>query len=402
MRILHTADWHLGKKLYYYSRLEEQKKVSQEICQIAKSNAVDIIVVAGDLFDTFNPSSEATELLYKTLKQLARNAQVPVIAIAGNHDSPDRINVADVLARESGIIFIGHPTDIVKEFEIERCFKVSKSTIGFIEIELPQYNYPIRVLHTAFANEQRLKEYFGEEKQTSLQESLHEKWQRLAASYCDDQGVNILTTHLFMQKRGGEKLEEPDGEKPLNIGNADLVYSDAIPESIQYAALGHLHSYRDVGTHQPVIYSSSPLQYSFSEAGQQKYVVIVDAEPGSPVSIKKLPLSSGKQLVRKTFDSVETTVKWLQDHPNTLLELTIQTEEYLKAEERKQILQNHDGIIYMIPVIKNSEGQESMTHHIDLSQDINTLFIDYFKLKNGGQAPNEELIALFNEIKSAT
>ena len=402
MRILHTADWHLGKKLYHYSRLEEQKEVLKEIVQIAKSKSVDVILVAGDLFDTFNPSNDATELLYKTLKNLARNAQVPVIAIAGNHDSPDRINVADVLARESGIIFIGHPTDVVKEFEIEGGFKVNKSEVGFLEIELPKYNYPIRILHTAFANEVRLKEYFGQDKQASLQDSLQEKWQRLAAIYCDDQGVNVLTTHLFMQKRGGEKLEEPDGEKPLNIGNADLIYSDAIPESIQYAALGHLHAYQDVGIHQPVVYSSSPLQYSFSEAGQQKYVAVIDVEPGKMVEIERVPLASGQQLVRKTFTSVEETVSWLQENPNTLVELTIQTDEFLKAEERKQILQAHEGIIYMIPIIKNLTGQESTSHSIDLSKDIHALFVDYFKLRNGGQSPNEELIELFNEIKSAT
>src|SRR5690625_3667256 len=98
MRILHTADWHLGKKLDFYSRLDEQKAVMAEIIQIAEEKAVDMVIIAGDLFDTFNPPNEATELLYKTLKKLAKNGKVPVIAIAGNHDSPDRINVADVIS----------------------------------------------------------------------------------------------------------------------------------------------------------------------------------------------------------------------------------------------------------------------------------------------------------------
>src|SRR5699024_853765 len=134
-------------------------------------------------------------------------------------------------------IFIGHPTDKVPVFELEDGFKVQKSEVGFIEIELPDFSFPIRILHTAFANEVRLKEYFGEEKQQSLQESLKDKWGNLAVKYADKAGVNLLTTHLYMAKPGGQNPEEPEGEKPLNIGNADVIHTDVIPQDIQYAAL---------------------------------------------------------------------------------------------------------------------------------------------------------------------
>jgi exonuclease SbcD len=401
MRILHTADWHLGKRLDFYSRFEEQKVVLGEICQIVDEKEVDLIVIAGDLFDTYNPPNEATELLYKTLKKLAKNGTVPVIALAGNHDSPDRVNVADVLARENGIIFIGHPTDEVPLFGIEQGFKLQKSEVGFIELKLPDYEFPVRILHTAFANEMRLKEYFGEDKQSSLQESLGEKWRELAEKYCDEKGVNILATHLYMMKRGGELLEEPDGEKPLNIGNADVVYSDAIPKQIQYTALGHLHRYQDVGNGRPAIYSSSLLRYSFSEAGQQKYVSIIDAEPGKPVQTERIPLESGKSLGRKTFHNADEAVGWLSNNQDCLVELTLETDEFLKAEERKRLYQVHDGIIYLIPKVKNAGSSTNGNAEIDLSQDTKSLFRDYFKSKNAGQEPNDDLMDLFNEIRNA-
>jgi exonuclease SbcD len=400
MRILHTADWHLGKRLDYYSRLDEQKAVLGEICQIAEEKDVDLIIIAGDLFDTYNPPNEATELLYKTLKKLATNGKVPVIALAGNHDSPDRVNVADVLARENGIIFIGHPTDKVPLFEIEEGFNLQKSEIGFIELKLPDYDFPVRILHTAFANEVRLKEYFGEDKQSSLQESLAEKWRELAEKYCDEKGVNILATHLYMMKRGGERLEEPDGEKPLNIGNADVVYSDAIPKQIQYTALGHLHRYQDVGNGRPVIYSSSLLRYSFSEAGQPKYVSIIDAEPARPVETSRIALESGKKLERRTFHNVGEAVNWLSNNQDCLVELTLETDEFLKAEERKRLYQAHDGIIYLIPKVKNAGSSTNGYAEINLSQDTKSLFRDYFKSKNDGQEPNDDLMDLFNEIQS--
>ncbi len=400
MRILHTADWHLGKKLEFFNRLEEQQEVLAEICTIAIEQAVDMVIVAGDLFDNANPSNEATELLYKTLKKLAKNGQVPVIAIAGNHDSPSRVNVADVLARESGILFIGYPTDVVPNFELEDGFKVQHSEIGFIEIQLPQFDFPIRVLHTAFANEVRLKEFFGEDKQQSLQESLSDKWKYLAENHCDEKGVNILTTHLYMLKRGGAVLEEPDGERPLNIGTADLIYSDAIPSQIQYAALGHLHRYQNVGSAQPVIYCGSPLAYSFSEAGQQKYVSIIDMEPGEQPEITPIPLHSGRSLERKIFTNVDDATNWLTDNQNCLVELTLEVDNYLKSEERKQIYQAHDGIIYLIPRVKNLTQNEGVNKTIDLSQNMDDLFKDYFKSKNDGLEPNDEIMGLFKEISN--
>lgn len=399
MRILHTADWHLGKKLDHYSRIEEQKEVMEEICAIAKEQQVDMVIVAGDLFDSFNPPIEATELLYRTLKKLTRNGRVPVIAIAGNHDSPDRVNVADVLARENGIIFIGHPTDIVPLFEVEDSFKLVKSEMGFIEIELPSIDKPIRLLHTAFANEVRLKEYFADDKQQALQDSLHNKWQALAEQYCDDKGYNLLTTHLFIGKRESELPEEPEGEKPLNIGNADIVYSDVIPKQVQYAALGHLHRYQDVGGNQPVIYSGSPLQYSFAEAGQQKYVSIVDIyTPNELPVITKIGLTAGKQLERKTFSNTDDAVEWLSQNKESLVELTMETDEFLKAEDRRLIYQTHSGVVHLIPKVRKTDNDDDTSSDIDINKNIDELFVDFFKSKNDGAEPNSDIMDMFNEI----
>ena len=277
LKILHTADWHLGKKLDHFSRLEEQIDVMSEICEIADAEKVDVVIVAGDLFDTFNPPVEAIDLFYKTLKRLSNNGKRPVVAIAGNHDSPDRIDAPNPLAKECGIIFVGSPDTIVDKFAIQGSFEVTQSEAHFFEIKLEKFDFPLRILATPYANEMRLKTYLGaENKEEELNNLLKTKWSEIATKYCDNKGVNILTTHLYMLKRGGEILEEPEGEKPLKVGNADVVYSDCIPAQIQYTALGHLHNYQNVGGHSsPVIYSSSPLAYSFSEVGREKKVVII-------------------------------------------------------------------------------------------------------------------------------
>ncbi|MFZ4931313.1 metallophosphoesterase family protein [Chryseobacterium sp. Mn2064] len=401
MKILHTADWHLGKRLDRFSRLEEQTLIMDEIVHIADENNVDLVLIAGDLFDNFNPSVEAVELFYKTLKRLSLNGKRPVVAISGNHDSPSLISAPDPLARECGIILIGHPKTEIVPFATEY-FQITQTKSGFIELSLDGKDSPVRILHTPFANEIRLKEYFGENKEEEINKVLSQMWKELADEFCDDSGINLLMAHLYMNKRGAEILEEPDGEKPIKIGNADLIFSDTIPEQIQYTALGHLHAFQNIGTKEkPVIYSSSPLCYSFSEAGQTKYITVIDAEPGKAISYEKIALKNGRALVRKTFTSVESAVQWLSENPYTFVELTLESETFLTADERRQIYQSHNGIVHLIPKVKNKELTESQSQEINLNQNIEILFKDYFKSKSGGQEANEELMNLFNEILNA-
>ncbi len=398
MKILHTADWHLGKRLDGFSRFEEQINVMNEIVEIANRENVDMVVIAGDLFDTFNPAVEAVDLFYKTLKRLTNNAKRPVIAIAGNHDSPDRINAPDPLARECGIILIGNPNEKVQLFGLDH-FKIEKSAESFIEINIKDIDFPIRIIHTAYANEIRLKQYFGEDKEEQLNTVLKDQWTKIANEFCNDKGVNLLVSHLYMNKRGALHLEEPDGEKPIKIGNADMVYSDCIPPQIQYTALGHLHAFNNIGTtEKPVVYSSSPLCYSFSEAGQTKYVSIINAQPNQAVNFTKIQLTQGKKLVRKTFQLVNDAVTWLVENPNTLVELTMETDTFLTTNERKAIFQAHSGIVHLIPKVKNTVVNEISAKEINLNQNIKELFKDYFKSKNAQQEPNNELMDLFNEI----
>lgn len=399
MKILHTADWHLGKRLDFVSRLEEQKEVLDEICQIAEQQEVDLILVAGDLFDTFNPPVEATELLYQTLKRLTSNGKRTVIAIAGNHDSPDRIDSVDPLAKACGIIFIGYPNVKIHPFAVDDHFEITNSDQGFLEIKLAHIPFPIRLLTTPYANEIRLKQFMGiEDKSEELNQWLSTHWAKLAENYCDDKGVNILTAHLYMMERGGELLEEPEGEKPIKIGNADITYTDGIPTAIQYTALGHLHRYQHIAGHRsPVVYSSAPLAYSFAEAGQGKKVVLIEIEPAKVPQITPISLTKGRRLHRKKFQSVDDAVSWLHEHPDTLVELTMQTDTYLSSLELKRLHEAHGGIIHVIPVLTGVHEHAESKTTVKLDQDIHSLFADYFKSKYG-QDPNEEINALFKEV----
>lgn len=402
MRILHTSDWHLGKRLERFSRLEEQREVMDEICQIADSENVDAVIIAGDIYDTFNPPTEAVELFYKTVKRLAAGGKRPVIAIAGNHDSPDRIEAPDPLARECGILLSGLPYSEQRELAIENGFSVSKTAPGFLEVILPEHDFPLRVITTPFANEFRLRKALNiEDSEAEFRDILEQHWNELADKYCDGKGVNMLLTHLFMVKKGDELPDEPDDEKPiLYVGGAQPVYTANIPKNIQYTALGHLHRFSVVSETEEskTVYSGTPLSYSMSEAGQDKGVVIADIEPGNVLQTKFVSLQKGKKLAKKVFSSVDEAVEWLAQNQNSLVEITIECDEYLRADERKSLSEAHAGIVAIIPRRKKKDAaSDNQSDGPDLSMNIDELFSSFFESKYD-VSPSDEIKALFKEV----
>ncbi|MCE6988813.1 exonuclease subunit SbcD [Dyadobacter sp. CY323] len=400
MKILHTADWHIGKKLDLHSRLDEQREVLEEICEIAEREAVDAVVIAGDLFDNFNPSSEATELLYSTLYRLSANGTRAVIAIAGNHDSPERIQVPDALAKVCGILFVGFPNTEVKPFCTQGQVEIVTTARGFIEIKLPKSDFPLRILHTPYANEQRLKTFLGvEDSEEALRLHLQAHWQELADMYLDDKGFNMLATHLYVMQKGGPMPEEPDDERPiLHVGGAQAIYTENFPKQVHYIALGHLHRYQVIDKNPaPTVYSSSPLAYSFSEANQTKFVVLIEAEAGKLQSYRPIELLKGKKLRRKSFHNIDEAISWLHEHADDLIELTIVSDNYLEATDKKRLMEAHPGIIQIIPQIKKQQDAENAAE-IDLSLSMEKLFQEYFKSKNKGQEPSEGLMDVFREV----
>jgi len=406
MKILHTADWHLGKRLEQFSRLDEQREVLNEICEVADKEEVDAVIVAGDLFDNFNPSSEAQQLLYSTLTRLSAYGSRAVIAIAGNHDSPERIDAPDSLARELGILFVGYPNAEMQPFETTNGLKVTQADRGFVELKLPKSDTPLRLILTPYANESRLKTFLGiENTEQSLRELLQQHWQQLADTYCDNRGINILVTHLYvMQKGDGNPPEEPDDERPiLHVGGAQAIFTENFPSQIQYVALGHLHRYQSVSKNPfPVVYSSSPLAYSFAEANQAKNVVIIEAEAGQAVTYRPVALTKGKKLLRARFENIDEAVQWLGENVDALVQITVVADHFLEAADKKRLMEAHTALMPIIPEIRSiKDAQQSKRQVADLqTQSMEELFTEYFQNKNQGQSPSESLLALFKEVLS--
>ncbi len=404
MKILHTADWHLGKRLETISRHEEQIIVLEEIERIADTQNVDAVIIAGDLFDTFNPPNESIDLLYKTCKNLSKNGERPVIAIAGNHDSPERVEVPEHFARECGIVFIGFPDTIVSPFELPTGLEITRSDVGFIELKLPKFDYPLRIFAIPYVNENRLKVFLGtEDTDEKLRQLLSDKWQISADKYADGNGVNIAVAHLLIMRKGGEIPVESDDEKPIRIGGASAIYTENFPKQFQYVALGHIHLQMVVEKKlTPFVYSGSPLAYSFNETDQEKYVIIVDAEPNELAHFKRVALKTPKKLSAVAFDDVNVALDWLAQHPDNLIRLSFISETALSPTLTKQLYEAHGGIVPpIIPIIKDDSIFSNGLNTTSIgNKTIKQYFEEYYQFKHKGEKPGDELLDLFDEILS--
>jgi exonuclease SbcD len=148
----------------------------------------------------------------------------------------------------------------------------------------------------------------------------------------------------------------------------------------------------------PVFYSGSPLSYSFAEAGQQKHVLMIEVEPGEAAVVREVPLTRVKRLLRKRAHGVDEALQWLSENSDALVELTIVTDTFLTALERRALNAAHSGIVTIIPEVADVENLVgSGQKQIDLSRGMENLFRDYFHHEKG-QEPNDEIMQLFNEI----
>ncbi|MCB1176051.1 MAG: exonuclease subunit SbcD [Leptospiraceae bacterium] len=399
MKILHTGDWHLGKYLHQFSRLEEQESFLKNLVNICEKENINLIIITGDIFDTFNPPVSAVELFFKYLKILSNNGKRGIVVIAGNHDSPDRIEAPFPLSMEIGVILAGYPGKKIEPFSLESGLKITRSSPWFLELMLPGENIPVRVILTPYTNEERLKVSLRDSS-LELKDYLASKWKEVAVEFCNPEGINILVAHLFFMNRGGVSPEESDDEKTiLSIGGAERIYTDCIPPEFDYVALGHMHKFQILTENPcPIVYSGSPIAYSTSDNQKEKVIVLIDFSKDKKTTITKIPINDGREIHRKKFNSIPNCIEWLKENPEVFVEITLKSDTYLKTEESKLIYSSHDRILGIIPEV-SGEVEKNTGYDIDLSKSMEELFEEYFEFKKK-QKPNEVIIDLFKEVIS--
>ena len=269
MRILHTSDWHIGKRLAGKERLDEQSAVLDEIADICARERVELVLVAGDVFDTFMPSAEAENLFYRAARRIAAGERC-VLAVSGNHDDPVRLSAATALSEELGIYIYGSVERRPRPFAGAKVSAVEAGPDHIVFENAAGERVFVHVL--PYPNEARLKE------DKNPDESFQDKMRRWIAAGENENKAglpSVFLSHLFVA--GGQVSE---GEREIDLGGARAVPLSLLPPC-DYTALGHLHRRQHFRGN--VYYSGSVLQYSFDEAGCEKSVVVFDLdESGVP------------------------------------------------------------------------------------------------------------------------
>ena len=311
MRLLHTADWHLGRLFAGHDLLDAQRHALDGLVAAAADVRPDAILVAGDLYDRAIPSEDAVGLLDDAFQRLATLA--PVLAIAGNHDSGPRLDFGRRLFRGSGVHLAG-----TSRGGVERV--VCGDVHGAVHVHLLPYATPEEARYET-----------GRDDLTSHDDATRA---RLAAASIDPASRHVLVAHLFAQ--GGQ--ETPDCERNITVGGLATVGLDAFA-AFQYTALGHLHRPHDVGGPR-IRYSGSLVRTSFAEATHEKSASLVEIDRDGGVRVETIPLPAlhGMRTLRGTFADILAAAA-TDDRRELDLVKVILTDEVLVPGSRDRLRQ---------------------------------------------------------------
>lgn len=403
MRILHTSDWHLGKNLEGISRIGEQREFIDFLCAAASDERIDLVLIAGDIYDTYNPPAMAEELFYEAVERLSDKGRRGVVIISGNHDNPERLCASSPLAHKNGIFLVGYPGSDPGEYRSsENSIRIKESGSGWMELSIAGCDHPAVILTLPYPSESRLEEVLSSKNdEADLQRAYSEKIGSLFASlsthYREDT-VNLAVSHLFAM--GGK---ESESERTLQVGGALTVDPKAFPAQCQYVALGHLHRPQEM-KHAPcpAFYSGSPLAYSFSEADQSKAVYIIEALPGQKADVRPLYLNCGKPLKKwEAKGGYGQALAWCEEgrDQNAWVDLEIVTDRVLTLDEQKRLRSLHPGLVFIRPRLVRT-AQEAISPQSREGRKIDILFREYFKHRTGTEI-TDELMTAFLEIVNA-
>lgn len=286
MRILHTSDWHIGKRIGRFDRMPEYAAALAEVQRIADEREVDLVLVSGDVFDRPVPPMEALGLALRSLMELAKSR--PVVVVAGNHDSVDLFEtLAPLLVRENV-----HMVGAIRSPDDGGVLGPDELGVDAVVGCFP------------FLREAKVVDFLADT--GSWYGQYADRIRSICQAYSDamtkragNSAVPLLVAHFMVTgvKLGGHG--QPRGERDLHIGQAYSATEQALTAGPQYVAMGHIHAPQTVpGSPVPARYAGSLVPLDFGEAGEDKSVVLVEAEPGLPASVETIPLEVGRPLIR--------------------------------------------------------------------------------------------------------
>lgn len=344
MRILHTADWHIGKILHKQDLEEDILMFIDWLVDLVRQEKTDVLLVAGDIFDLSNPANRDLEIYYTALRRLA-DTGVQIIITGGNHDSVSMLNAASFLLRSMNITVLGGLSQEYGDHVIE-----AKSRDG---------SRSCAVLAVPFLRDRDLRQSVpaaeAEDRSKVIPAAVHSIYSELLGLATQKFGHDIPVIamgHLFM--KGTFKS---DSEREIHIGNLEGLESDILPEGITYTALGHIHKPQKIGKKDNVRYSGSPVFLDFSEREYSKMVIIVEISEKNQINIREVAIPKFRDMPKVTGTLPEVTER-LQAYQNNYPLMAIAEVEVIEKSFDPIVHQAANELINMdfaghIRVIKN-------------------------------------------------
>lgn len=324
MKVLHTSDWHIGRTLCGRKRYNEFESFLSWLVETIQKERVDVLLIAGDVFDTCAPSNRAQELYYRFLYNAAASSCRHIVIIAGNHDSPSFLNAPKDLLRALNVYVIGAAPEN-REDEV-LALTNDEGSLELIVCAVPYLrDRDIRVSESGES---------VEVKEKKLIEGIRNHYAEVVAiAEQKRQGLDceipvIAMGHLFT---AGAQTVEGDGVRELYVGTLAHVVSEIFPDSLNYLALGHLHIPQKVNGSETLRYSGSPLPMGFGEAKQEKSVCLVTFSGiHAEVKLVSVPVFQRLERIKGKWEELSTRILELStNHSQTWLEVVYEGEEVI-------------------------------------------------------------------------
>lgn len=373
MKFFHTADWHLGKLVQGVYMTEDQAYILNEFIRMVEEEKPDVVLISGDLYDRAVPPTEAVQLLDDTLQRIVLDLQTPVIAIAGNHDSPSRLDFGSHLMKKNGFHMIGkmpeHHEPIVLEDEF-----------GEVHFHAIPYVEPSTVRH------------LYEDEEIRNHNDAHRKIKEKLEANIVSGKRHVLLAHAFVTPYGEEAENTSESERPLSIGGSE--YVDArIYETFDYVALGHLHRAHYVHK-ENIRYAGSPLKYSISEEHHEKgfYIVTMDGEGNTEIEKRVLqPLRD----LRTVEGYMEDILKLPSSDDYVFVHLLDETPVLSPMEKVRSVFPNAMHVERKSFSIQHSSGNSGQVQARRKMSDLELFRTFYEEVK--GEVPSDDAEAIFKE-----
>ena len=383
MRILHTADWHIGQQFYEQERIDEHRQFLDWLLETIKCKKVELLLVSGDIFDTSLPSGDAMSLYYEFLHRFSEETEAYAVITAGNHDSP---------------LHLAAPKELLKRLRIYVVGRAAEA--GKCVFEFPLKNPKVAVAAVPYLSESGLSHisFETEVKKAERYRKRLKKFYRQCVEKMPAELPKILMGHLFVQ--GGKEI---GSERHIQIGGATAIHVTDFPKGVDYVALGHLHRPQEIsGASYPVRYSGSPLPLRFNEATYRKKVCLLDVSgAGNSSTVEEIEIPVFRELCTVEGD-LNTVLKRAREEDWVgkfiRVELTFDTHEVATRYMIQDEFQQRGGhVLDVLRVKREPNGNRSKNGDLPSLEEPLAIFKQFYMEKFSTE-PDDRLIQTFVEL----